>query len=97
VTLAPDDIAAIVAGLADALTVAPIGLDRHESARFVGVSETLFDEMVEDGRMPAGHLANSRVVWDREELRAAFKKLPRKPTKTAAPEGVAAGGWAKMK
>jgi hypothetical protein len=90
-----DDISAIIAGIADALTVAPIGLDRNDSARFIGVGTTLFDEMVEDGRMPAGHLANSRVLWDREELRAAFKKLPRKAVKAVAT--MTASSWANMK
>ncbi|MGD9769603.1 MAG: hypothetical protein AB7U62_18370, partial [Pseudolabrys sp.] len=56
--------------------VEPIGLNREESAAYFGVSPTLFDEMVMDGRMPPPREVNSRVIWDREELRTAFKALP---------------------
>jgi hypothetical protein len=37
---------------------------------------SLFDEMVKDGRMPAPKRANSRVIWDRMQLDAAFEALP---------------------
>lgn len=53
-----------------------IGLDRVESAAYVGVSPSLFDEMVADGRYPQPKEQNGRVTWDREELRLAFKRLP---------------------
>lgn len=62
----------------------PIGLNREESAAYVGVSATLFEEMVQDARMPEPREINARVVWDREELRTAFKALPRRPRKTTA-------------
>lgn len=59
------------------LSLAPIGLNREQAAAFVGFSVTLFDEMVEDKRMPKPRMGNSRVVWDVDELRIAFKRLPR--------------------
>lgn len=59
----------------------PIGLNREESAAYVGVSPTLFDEMVAEARMPEPHEVNARVVWDREELRTAFKALPTRQRK----------------
>jgi predicted DNA-binding transcriptional regulator AlpA len=56
----------------------PRGLSRVESAAYVGVSPSLFDEMVKDGRMPHPKLINSRTVWDRHELDGAFEALPSK-------------------
>ena len=38
-------------------------------------SASLFDAMVSDGRMPQPKRINSRVVWDRWELDAAFDAL----------------------
>lgn len=54
----------------------PRGLNRDEAARYIGVGPTLFDEMVKDGRMPKPKRANSRTVWDRIALDAAFTDLP---------------------
>jgi predicted DNA-binding transcriptional regulator AlpA len=52
------------------------GLSRLEAAEFVGVSGTLFDEMVSDGRMPPPHQANTRTIWSRKELERYFDDLP---------------------
>jgi predicted DNA-binding transcriptional regulator AlpA len=60
----------------DSISYAPRGLDRDEAARYIGVGCTLFDEMVKDGRMPRPKRINSRVVWDRLRLDAAFSDLP---------------------
>jgi predicted DNA-binding transcriptional regulator AlpA len=54
------------------------GLSRVESAIYVGVSATLFDEMVKDGRMPMPKSINGRVVWDIRALDEAFEALPDK-------------------
>jgi predicted DNA-binding transcriptional regulator AlpA len=53
----------------------PRGLSRVQSAAYVGVSVTLFDEMVKDGRMPQPVRINSRVLWDRLQLDEAFAAL----------------------
>ena len=45
--------------------IPPRGLCRVEAAAYVGVSPTLFDEMVGDGRMPRPKRINARSVWDR--------------------------------
>ena len=54
----------------------PIGLSRRQSARYVGVGTTLFDEMVKDGRMPAPKRINSKTIWHRQEIDEAFAALP---------------------
>jgi predicted DNA-binding transcriptional regulator AlpA len=54
----------------------PRGMSRIECASYVGVSPSLFDEMVRDGRMPGPKLINSRTVWDRIAVDLAFEQLP---------------------
>lgn len=56
----------------------PRGLARAEAAEYIGVSPSLFDVMVDDGRMPKPKLINRRTVWDRLRLDAAFVALPDK-------------------
>lgn len=51
-------------------------MSRTESAEYIGVSTTLFDQMVRDGRMPRGKMINSRRVWPRLQLESAFAHLP---------------------
>jgi predicted DNA-binding transcriptional regulator AlpA len=53
------------------------GLNRVEAAAAVGVSGNTFDRMVDAGQMPRPRLIGTRKVWDVDELRAAFKSLPR--------------------
>ena len=43
---------------------------------YIGVSPSLFDNMVKDGRMPSAKRINARTVWDRKKLDAAFDALP---------------------
>jgi predicted DNA-binding transcriptional regulator AlpA len=54
----------------------PRGLSRVEAADYVGISPSLFDVMIRDGRMPGPKLINSRTVWDRLALDRAFEALP---------------------
>ena len=56
-------------------SLAPRGLSRVESAAYVGVSPSLFDIMVNDGRMPKPVRVNARVLWDRNKLDSAFNLL----------------------
>ena len=53
------------------------GLNRIEAAAAIGVSGNTFDAMVNSGQMPRARLIGARKVWDVDELRAAFKSLPR--------------------
>src|SRR3954468_14061126 len=52
------------------------GLSRVEAAEYVGISPSLFDELVSDGRMPGPKRINARTVWDRIRLDEAFASLP---------------------
>lgn len=63
---------------ADILPVScpPCGLSRVQSAVFIGVGTTKFDEMVKDRRMPAPKRIDDRNVWGRQELEEAFAALP---------------------
>lgn len=54
---------------------APRGLSRAEAARYIGVGETKFDEMVSDRRMPCPKVIDSRRVWDRFAIDVAFSDL----------------------
>jgi predicted DNA-binding transcriptional regulator AlpA len=56
--------------------LAPRGLQREFAARYVGISPTTFDKMVEDGRMPKPKMIDSRRVWDLRALDMAFDRLP---------------------
>jgi predicted DNA-binding transcriptional regulator AlpA len=56
--------------------IEPRGLSRTDAAAYVGVSPSMFDLMVKDGRMPEPKRINSRVVWDRRQLDNAFEALP---------------------
>ena len=51
------------------------GLRREESARYVGVSPSKFDEMVRDGRMPKPKRIDGCVVWDLRRLDLAWDAL----------------------
>lgn len=53
-----------------------LGLPEIEAAGTVGVSVTKFREMVERGLMPQPRDAAGKLVYDVDELRAAFKALP---------------------
>jgi predicted DNA-binding transcriptional regulator AlpA len=65
-------------------------MSRDEASRWVGVSPSLFDQMVQDGRMPGPKRINSRVVWDRYRLDAAVEALPDREDENAASEWKAA-------
>jgi hypothetical protein len=60
----------------DPLSYPPRGMSRDEAARYIGVGNTKFDEMVADRRMPRPKRVDGRVIWDRFKLEAAFTDLP---------------------
>lgn len=53
------------------------GLNRIEAAAAIGVSANTFDALVDAGTMPRPRLIRGRKVWDVDEIRTAFKCLPR--------------------
>src|SRR5262245_37026804 len=53
----------------------PRGLSRYEAASYIGIGVSLFDELVNDGRMPKPKRINARTVWDRRKLDEAFDAL----------------------
>lgn len=58
------------------LSLAPRGLSRDESAAYVGIGVTKFDQLVADGRMPKPKMIDGRRVWDRLRLDSCFAALP---------------------
>ena len=57
------------------MSLPPRGLSRAIAAAYIGVSATLFDQMVSDGRMPLPKRVNSRKIWDRHEIDRHFDAL----------------------
>lgn len=65
----------------------PVGISREQAATFVGVSATLFDRLVHDGKMPPARMLYNRHVWDVAEVADAFRRLPhRSEPVDASPE-----------
>jgi hypothetical protein len=62
----------------DVATGLPIvfGLPEIEAAAAIGVSQTKFREMVANRAMPSPRVVGGKLVYDVDELRAAFKALP---------------------
>lgn len=54
----------------------PRGLDREQSAEYIGVSCTKFDEMRADGRIGPPKQVDGRIVFDRHRLDKDFSNLP---------------------
>lgn len=52
------------------------GLAREHAAAYVGISPSLFDVTVHDGRMPQPKKINGRRIWDVVALDTAFDALP---------------------
>lgn len=51
------------------------GLRAPDAARYIGMSESKFLEMVADGRLPCGFTIDRMRVWDIRDLDAAFDVL----------------------
>lgn len=74
------------------LSLPPRGLNRCQAAAYVGVSPSLFDVMVDDGRMPRPKQVNARTVWDLRKLDLAFDALPEQDGGETA-DSADAGRW----
>lgn len=53
------------------------GLPEPEAAASVGISVSKFRALVADGRMPKPRRIDGKIVYDVDDLRAAFKAMPR--------------------
>jgi predicted DNA-binding transcriptional regulator AlpA len=62
-------------GLRRRFDIPPRGLNRVQSADYVGLGVSKFDRLVADGRMPKPVRIDGRVIWDRHSLDAAFDAL----------------------
>ena len=54
-----------------------IGFSLVVAAAYVGVGASTFEKAVTQGAMPQARKLFGRVLWDAEELHAAFRRLPR--------------------
>ncbi len=57
-------------------SLSPRGLCREAAARYIGVSPTTFDNLVDDRRMPGPKKVGTRCIWDIRKLDIAFDALP---------------------
>ena len=55
--------------------VMPRVLSRVQAAAYLGVSPTLFDRAVKDGKMPKPFRLYGRVLWDARKIDAAISAL----------------------
>jgi predicted DNA-binding transcriptional regulator AlpA len=53
------------------------GMNREQAALYVGVSPSLFDKLIAEGRMPKPKRIHSRTVWDLRQLDSAFDAIDR--------------------
>jgi hypothetical protein len=74
----------------DILSSLPIvfGLGEAEAAAAIGISPTKFRQLVGQGRMPSPRRIDGRLIYDVDELRAAFKAMPHEN------ENLEADSWA---
>ncbi len=52
------------------------GLRREEAATYVGISPSMFDQMVKQGRLPEPKKFGVASVWDMQLLDQAFGDTP---------------------
>lgn len=64
--------------------IVPFAVSREAAAALIGVSASFFDRLVKDGRMPQPRDVDGRVLWDSEEVRAAWRTLPRRGQRAQA-------------
>jgi predicted DNA-binding transcriptional regulator AlpA len=53
----------------------PLGLSREQATEYLGIGATTFDRAIADGLFPRPLRIYGRVLWDREKLTEAFRKL----------------------
>lgn len=58
--------------------VYPFAVPLDAAAALVGVSSNYFGQLVEEGRMPQPREIGRRVLWDTEEVKAAWRAIPKR-------------------
>jgi predicted DNA-binding transcriptional regulator AlpA len=61
--------------LQDSIAYPPRGLRRPRAAAYLGMSETTFAGLVDEGKFPKPKKVRGMAIWDREALDAAFDAL----------------------
>ncbi len=56
----------------------PFAVSRETGAELIGISPNHFDKLVKEGRLPAPRELGGRVLWDSDEIRAAWRAMPRR-------------------
>ena len=57
--------------------LSPRGLPISDAARYLGIRETKFRELLQRGEIAQPRLIDSKRVWDVHDLDAFFEALPR--------------------
>jgi predicted DNA-binding transcriptional regulator AlpA len=56
----------------------PFAVAREDAAALLGVSASHFDSLVTEGLMPQPRELRGRVLWDTEEIKEAWRAIPRR-------------------
>jgi predicted DNA-binding transcriptional regulator AlpA len=51
------------------------GLNRQQAANYIGISPSMFDELIKEGVLPQPVRLKSRVLWDIRRLDEAFDEI----------------------
>ncbi|RWN61444.1 MAG: hypothetical protein EOR99_31015 [Mesorhizobium sp.] len=54
----------------------PVGINRDQPAALIGIGPSLFDRLIIARKMPEPRPIAGRLIWDVEEVAAAFRALP---------------------
>ncbi len=58
--------------------IIPFAVSREAAAALIGVSTNFFDRLVKDGRMPQPRQIDARILWDSDEVRTAWRAIPKR-------------------
>lgn len=56
--------------------LAPVAVNLDQAAALIGIGSSLFTQLVAAGQMPEPRPIASRLLWDVEEVVAAFRAIP---------------------
>ncbi|AXV15818.1 DNA-binding protein [Neorhizobium sp. SOG26] len=57
------------------MTIPRFAMRRDEAAASLAISPSLFDNWIEEGRMPRGRKIGGVMLWDTEEVRSAWYRI----------------------